>query len=310
MENLDMKFSVIITLYNKAPYIARTLVSVLKQRKKPHEIIIIDDVSTDNSLEVANATLAQHSELCEGVAVHLIQHSKNGGPSVARNTALRAVTGDYVFLLDADDEYHDGVFLHAERIFEAHAPSFLFLQFERDIGGRVLPAIDGLREVTQALGNNVYELPNIVAAFGHDSFGMNGSSVVCKRSALDGVFYRENLNCFEGLEYWYRVVKGLPEAQRTACLLGGIQVTIHLTENSVSRRLVDNGGEIYLPAQFSQLRGSDDIYDQKLRKRIYTIWVRNAFLKLPSWYQRTTFIWRFKRQVIDNIILNWRYGLN
>jgi glycosyltransferase involved in cell wall biosynthesis len=305
-----MKFSVIITLYNKAPYISRTLMSVLSQSKKPYEIVIVDDVSTDNSLEVVNATLAQNSGLCEGVKVQLIQHSKNGGPSVSRNTALNAVSGDYVFLLDADDEYHKGVFASAERIFEFHAPSLLFLQFERDVGGRVLPIIDRLNSITQPLGSGVYYLRNIVAAFGHDSFGMNGSSVVCKRSALEGVFYRENLNCFEGLEYWYRVVKALPEVERTACLLSGVQVTIHLTENSVSRRLVDNGGEIYLPAQFSQFRGSDDIDDQQLRKRIYTIWIRNAFLKLPHWYQRAIFIWRFKRQVIENTYLNWRYRLN
>ncbi len=302
-----MRFSVIITLYNKAPYISRTLRSVITQSKTPYEILIVDDVSTDNSLEVLDDFLRDNTAACEGINIKLIHHSRNGGPSVARNSALKEVTGDYVFLLDADDEYHDGVFENAERIFKAHNPSLLFLQFERDVGGRVLPVIDELSDVSKRIDEQVYFIDHPVAAFGHDHFGMNGSSVVCKRDAVKGVLYQENLNCFEGLEFWYRVVKGLPDGERTACLLGGIQVTIHLTENSVSRKLVDNGGEIYLPAQFKQLRASSDIHDQKLRKRIYTIWVRNAFLKLPTTTQRVMFLWQYKKQIVDNLILNWRY---
>jgi glycosyltransferase involved in cell wall biosynthesis len=302
-----MNFSVIITLYNKAPYIARALKSVVTQSKKPYEIVIVDDVSTDNSLIVVQRFLEENAALCKGITVNLIRHRKNGGPSSARNTALKAVTGDYVFLLDADDEYHPEVFANAERTFISQNPSLLFLQFERDIGGRVLPNISGLNDVTQEVEDNVFTINNIVAAFGHDSFGMNGSSVVCKRSALEGVFYKENLNCFEGLEFWYRVVKSLTLNEQTACLLTGVQVTIHLTENSVSRRLVDNGGEIYIPAQFKQLRSSKVREDQTLRKRIYTIWVRNAFLKLPTVTQRAGFLWRYKKELLDNLYLNWRY---
>ena len=121
-----MRFTVIITLYNKAPYIARALRSILTQEKSASEIVIVDDASTDNSLVVARQTLEEEKRLCCGIDIKVIEHKKNGGPSIARNTALKAVTGDYVFLLDADDEYHAGFFSRAEHIFKTYDATLLF----------------------------------------------------------------------------------------------------------------------------------------------------------------------------------------
>ena len=256
---------------------------------------------------MVHKTLLAESDKAKSIDIKIIEHKVNGGPSVARNTALKAVTGDYIFLLDADDEYHPGLFSKAEHIFNAYDASLLFLQFERDIGGRVLPIIDGLGSTIHCEEKNIHAIPNLIAAFGHDSFGMNGSSVVCKRSVLEGLYYQENLNCFEGLEYWYRVAKNMQKLDGKAYLLSAIQVTIHLTANSVSRKLVDNGGEIYLPLQFSQLRHSPDVDDQRLRKRIYTIWIRNALLKMPRLSQRLRFFWQYRKQVMLNTYLNLRY---
>lgn len=302
-----MRFSVIITLYNKAPYIARALMSVVTQSKKPFEIIVVDDVSTDGSLDIVKSSLSDYPELYENIQLHVIERKVNGGPRVARNTALKAVTGDCVFLLNADDEYHSGVFEKAERVFTNYDPTLLFLQFERGVGGRVLPMNAKLGGLISKLEKNTYQIENVVAAFGHDRFGMNASSVVCKREALKGMFYQENLNCFAGFEYWYRVLKNCPPEKQTGCLLTDIRVTIHLTENRVSRKSIDQGGEIYLPAQFEQLRGSRDLYDQRLRKKIFTIWLRNAFLELPKTSQRLRFLWQFRATLIDNAVLNWRY---
>ncbi|MEO1028067.1 MAG: glycosyltransferase family 2 protein [Pseudomonadota bacterium] len=236
-----MKFSVIITLYNKEDYVGRALHSVLGQDRRPDQIIIVDDCSTDNSVAAAKAAIAEQGSIAAGVDIQFHHHGQNGGPSVARNTALGHVTGDYVFLLDADDELKPGVFSRAQHIFEAYDASLLFLQFERDPGGRVLPVIDGLMDVVEPLEPDIYRIPRSVQAFGHDSFGMNGSSVACKASALRGHLYQENLNCFEGLDFWYRVARAMEARGKGAVLLGGIQVTIHLVPHSVSRKRVDQG---------------------------------------------------------------------
>lgn len=87
-----MEISVIIPSYNQAQYLPSAISSLLEQTKKVHEVIVIDDGSTDNSLEVA--------KLFDGVKVI---SQVNKGLSSARNTGIMNATGDYILPLDADD---------------------------------------------------------------------------------------------------------------------------------------------------------------------------------------------------------------
>lgn len=90
------KISVIIPVYNVEKYLARAIESVLHQTFTNIEIILINDGSTDSSLEIC-----QHF-LKEDVRIKLI-NQKNGGLSCARNVGLRESTGEYIFYLDSDD---------------------------------------------------------------------------------------------------------------------------------------------------------------------------------------------------------------
>ncbi len=91
-----MRFSVIIPLYNKAPYIAKAIESVLAQIFNDFELIIVDDGSTDNSVEIAKEAVAGRKN-----CVLLLQ--ENAGVSMARNNGVAASRGDYLCFLDADD---------------------------------------------------------------------------------------------------------------------------------------------------------------------------------------------------------------
>lgn len=90
------RFSVIVPLYNKEPYIEKALGSVLSQTFKDYEIIVVNDGSTDDSLSVAQGVL-------EGVGNVRIINQQNSGVSTARNNGIAAANGDYICFLDADD---------------------------------------------------------------------------------------------------------------------------------------------------------------------------------------------------------------
>jgi glycosyltransferase involved in cell wall biosynthesis len=92
------KLSVIIPVYNMAAFAAQTGRSVLEQTLQDLEIIIVDDGSTDCSLEVCR-------QFAGNVNVTLITQA-NAGVSAARNRGLREARGDYVAFLDADDLWH------------------------------------------------------------------------------------------------------------------------------------------------------------------------------------------------------------
>lgn len=88
--------TVIIPLYNKGPYIFRTLNSVLNQTFKKFEVIVVDDGSTDNSVEVVRGF--------RDPRIRLIQQ-ENKGASAARNLGISKATTDFIAFLDADDEW-------------------------------------------------------------------------------------------------------------------------------------------------------------------------------------------------------------
>ena len=92
-----MRFSVIIPLYNKAPYVRKALESVLDQTFRDFELIVVDDGSTDESLSVAQLVLKDTQ------VQHIILHQSNAGVSTARNNGVAVSNGDYLCFLDADD---------------------------------------------------------------------------------------------------------------------------------------------------------------------------------------------------------------
>ena len=90
----NYKFSIIIPNYNNAQYLEKCLDSALNQTYKNYEIIFVDDLSTDNSMEIAKKKLKGHKIL-------KVPYKKyNGG---TRNIGIMEATGDYIMCIDSDD---------------------------------------------------------------------------------------------------------------------------------------------------------------------------------------------------------------
>lgn len=96
-----MKVSIIIPIYNVAPYIADCLQSVLAQTYSSLEVIIVNDATPDDSMEQAAPWI---EKLRERFEVKVVNHTNNRGLSAARNTGMDASTGDWIYFLDSDDE--------------------------------------------------------------------------------------------------------------------------------------------------------------------------------------------------------------
>lgn len=88
----EINVSVILTSYNSEKYINEAILSVKSQTLFPKEIILIDDGSTDNTVNIAK----EHKEV-------KIYEQRNMGPSSARNKGLDIANGSHVAFLDADD---------------------------------------------------------------------------------------------------------------------------------------------------------------------------------------------------------------
>ena len=95
-----MKVSIIVPVYNVAKYIERCLLSVLNQTWPDLEVILVNDCTPDNSMEIVRRVVASHPR---GAVVRCLEHEENRGLSAARNTGILASVGDYLYFLDSDD---------------------------------------------------------------------------------------------------------------------------------------------------------------------------------------------------------------
>jgi GT2 family glycosyltransferase len=118
---------VIIPLYNKQHSIVRTLESVIKQEYGEFEIIVIDDGSTDRSLE----TVMSYAEQRKDARLRIISQ-RNGGVSRARNTGIHLARYAHIVFLDADDLWHTQFLTDISRLIErfplagAYCTGYLF----------------------------------------------------------------------------------------------------------------------------------------------------------------------------------------
>jgi glycosyltransferase involved in cell wall biosynthesis len=91
----DPKISVIMAAYNKSGHIREAIESILKQTMRDFELIVVDDVSTDDTVSIIKSI--------EDPRIVLILNDVNSGPAPTRNKAVAAARGEYLAIMDADD---------------------------------------------------------------------------------------------------------------------------------------------------------------------------------------------------------------
>ena len=98
--NQKIKVSVIIPNYNYGRYISQSIYSVIKSdfNKNEIELLVVDDASTDNSVEVIEGIIKK-----EDFPIRLIKNKSNSGLGRTRNNGIKEAKGDFLFFLDSDN---------------------------------------------------------------------------------------------------------------------------------------------------------------------------------------------------------------
>lgn len=137
-------FSVIIPTYNRAEFIKKTIDSVLAQAFADFEIIVVDDGSTDNTVEIVKAIGDKR------ITYH---YKKNEERAVARNTGTSLAKGKYLTFLDSDDLlYKEHLTVALEVVKKCSEPEFFHLGYEiKDIPNDYTKKIDYLPEIVNEI---------------------------------------------------------------------------------------------------------------------------------------------------------------
>ncbi|MGE0132674.1 MAG: glycosyltransferase family 2 protein [Blastocatellales bacterium] len=185
------KVSVVIPAYNAEKYLAETVRSVLDQTYGDYEVIVVDDGSSDGTLEVAKSFQSRIQVFAK----------PNGGPASARNLAIKNSRGDYIAFLDSDDLWmNDKLGQQVALLEENPAVGLVYgeaLMFTQD---------DGEQKVGDKIGYT-YEPSFRSLLFGDY---IPNSTVVIRRACVNKVGLlneSRELIGVEDYEYWMRVAR-------------------------------------------------------------------------------------------------------
>lgn len=183
--------SVIIPAFNAMPHLPQTIESVLQQTFNDFEILIIDDASTDSTVEWISQ-IKDHR-------IHLIQQTKNQGPNAARNLGINSAKGDYIAFLDADDIWEPAKLFKQVEILERDThisliyTSATIINEKGQATGRVFMARKEGDVWESLIQGNFVDCP---------------SSVIVRRDCFNRVgLFDVNFRCFEDWEMWIRIAK-------------------------------------------------------------------------------------------------------
>jgi glycosyltransferase involved in cell wall biosynthesis len=121
--------SVILPNYNHAKLVPRAIAALVEQVPPPDEVIVVDDCSTDDSLDVLNGLAARYPLL------RVIPSPANAGVVPAQNRGIEAARGEYLYFGASDDWVAPGFFAEARRMLDAYPDAGLFCGEARLVDG-------------------------------------------------------------------------------------------------------------------------------------------------------------------------------
>lgn len=210
MNREQPRISVVIPLYNKHAYVERAVTSVLQSGYTPHEVIVVDDGSTDDGPQRVSAMADPR--------VRLIRQP-NGGVSAARNRGISEATGDHVAFLDADDywtpEYLPAIADLIARFPECGMYATHFFYF-RDDGFRHSPRLWGIEAAARP-----QRIERFFDIWSHGVFFCTCSVVISLRILRDsGIRFPEGEQHGEDQDVWFRIAERWPIAYLGQPLVG------------------------------------------------------------------------------------------
>lgn len=194
---MTLSVSVVIPCHNAESWISASLNSVAAQTHQALEVIVIDDASTDRSVERIQAS---------GLPVTLLR-GPGGNAARARNMGLRAARGDWIAFLDADDVWDPEHLARARALLEGHDDvAYMANHAWMDPDGRPLPMPPGLvHRIPTGRGLPAGRFAEVLA----DGFHFGHSTVLVRRERSLGVGgFDETQVKRHDIDHWLRVLRG------------------------------------------------------------------------------------------------------
>ncbi len=197
-------FSIIIPLYNKAPYVQKALQSVYNQRYKDFEVIVVNDGSKDNSADEVQKFIEKNTPQ----NLQLI-NQENQGVSSTRNNGVKLAKYPYVCFLDADDWWEDTFLLELKKLIEEFPQAGIYgTSYFKVKNGQNISANIGVEEGFEKGIINYYKVYSKTLWM-----PLTSISVAIPKKVYDEVGgFKPELKLGEDFDLWVRIALKYPVA--------------------------------------------------------------------------------------------------
>ena len=203
--------SIIMASYNSANLISDSIQSVISQTYKNWELIISDDYSNDNTIEIIKKFMDTDNR------IHLIESQKNSGAAVTRNRAIKAANGRYIAFLDSDDLWTVDKLQNQIEFMKKNNVALSY----------------GYYDVTDESGRYIKTIQNIPDSITYDGL-LKNQVIGCLTAAYDreicGTVFMPIIRKRQDFGLWLRILK----QGHTALCVKNIVGSYRLREHSVS----------------------------------------------------------------------------
>jgi glycosyltransferase involved in cell wall biosynthesis len=275
--------AIVIPLFNKHAFVGGTIASLAMQSAPPEQLIIIDDASTDDSAGAAERALAAHADGLRATRVELVRLPRNGGPGAARNAGIERADSDILLCLDADDSLRKDALALIRAHMQRHDLAMMVLGYASDPPGEAFPDVAALGGDLAALEEDLFLLPSPLRAAAHPEFMMGrASNVAVRRQALGRHRYNIEAWLNEGVDLWYRVLRGVVASGGRAGVCAAPLIRFRISPDSLSHRPIDDWRMLEVPPTVRRCRDSVDPDDRAMAAMLAGRWLAHALEVLPA----------------------------
>lgn len=189
-----MRFSVVMPVYHAdSTLLEKAVASVLAQTEEDWELLIVDD---HDSADPGCAVTKQLQAQCAGARIRFLYHGENRGANAARNTGIRAATGEIVAFLDADDAWHSDYLARVHQRFSQGDAGLTAAGVRR-----IFPEREKVSIMQHADGDVLGDL------LLEDIIGPTSCVAVCREVLLAAGLFDEELPARQDYDLWLRVCR-------------------------------------------------------------------------------------------------------
>ncbi len=223
--------SVIVPIYNTEFFLQECLDSIKKQRYQNLEIILIDDGSTDGSLEICNLNSVEDTRI-------KVYSKENGGVASARNEGLKRATGDYITWVDSDDTIDD---------------TYIYCLYEETLNNGDCPVIV-LSKENVLLKQHIIKDNDIILGFLNGYIPSNMWSTLFRKELYNNVFFKK----YDIGEDAIMLIELFSKVKKISCIYN---TGYHYRENFNS--LTRSNNKIALQSWISEINKQEEIITNK-----------------------------------------------